>query len=180
MPPFPEDQAIALIERQLGAPVSELFARFDSQPLASASVAQVHAAQLKSGEEVVVKVVRPGLKPVIRQDLAWLFLLARIAERASADARRLHPVDVVSDYEKTIYDELDLLREAANASQLRRNFEGSPLLYVPQVYWDPVSYTHLDVYKRQPMYMNVDRQPQLQRHREVPHATTGEPAWRTR
>ncbi|MBJ7546952.1 ubiquinone biosynthesis regulatory protein kinase UbiB, partial [Pseudomonas sp. OA3] len=136
VPPFPEDQAIALIEAQLGAPVSELFARFDSQPLASASVAQVHAAQLKSGEQVVVKVVRPGLKPVIRQDLAWLFLIARIAEKASADARRLRPVEVVSDYEKTIFDELDLLREAANASQLRRNFDGSPLLYVPQVYWD--------------------------------------------
>ncbi len=136
VPPFPEEQAIALIEAQLGAPVSELFARFDSQPLASASVAQVHAAQLKSGEQVVVKVVRPGLKPVIRQDLAWLFLIARIAEKASADARRLRPVEVVSDYEKTIFDELDLLREAANASQLRRNFDGSPLLYVPQVYWD--------------------------------------------
>ncbi|PZQ27917.1 MAG: ubiquinone biosynthesis regulatory protein kinase UbiB, partial [Ectopseudomonas oleovorans] len=106
VPPFPEAQAIALIERQLGAPVSELFARFDSQPLASASVAQVHAAQLKSGEEVVVKVVRPGLKPVIRQDLAWLFLIARVAEKASADARRLRPVEVVSDYEKTIFDEL--------------------------------------------------------------------------
>jgi len=136
VPPFPEDQAIALIERQLGAPVSEVFARFDSQPLASASVAQVHAAQLKTGEQVVVKVVRPGLKPIIRQDLAWLFLIARVAEKASADARRLRPVEVVSDYEKTIYDELDLLREAANASQLRRNFDGSPLLYVPQVYWD--------------------------------------------
>lgn len=136
VPPFPESQSIALIEEQLGASVSHLFARFDSHPLASASVAQVHAAQLKSGEEVVVKVVRPGLKPVIRQDLAWLFLIARIAEKVSADARRLRPVEVVSDYEKTIYDELDLLREAANASQLRRNFEGSPLLYVPQVYWD--------------------------------------------
>ena len=120
----------------MGARVSEVFARFDAQPLASASVAQVHAAQLKSGEEVVVKVIRPGLKPIIRSDLAWLFLAARLAEKASADARRLRPVEVVSDYEKTIYDELDLLREAANASQLRRNFEGSELLYVPQVYWD--------------------------------------------
>ncbi|MDC6695496.1 AarF/UbiB family protein, partial [Leclercia adecarboxylata] len=109
---------------------------FDVDPLASASVAQVHAAQLKTGEEVVVKVIRPGLKPIIGQDLAWLFILARAAERFSADARLLHPVDVVADYEKTIYDELDLLREAANASQLKRNFEGSPLLYVPQVYWD--------------------------------------------
>ncbi|MHA7114274.1 ubiquinone biosynthesis regulatory protein kinase UbiB [Pseudomonas promysalinigenes] len=136
VPPFDPKQSVALIEAQLGAPVAQLFSRFDVEPLASASVAQVHAARLKSGEEVVVKVVRPGLKPVIAQDLAWLFLIAKAAERASADARRLHPVEIVGDYEKTIYDELDLLREAANASQLRRNFEGSELMYVPQVYWD--------------------------------------------
>jgi len=136
VPPFDPAQSVALIEQQLGAPVSEVFARFDSQPLASASVAQVHAAQLKSGEEVVVKVIRPGLRPIIRQDLAWLYLFARLAERASTEARRLHLIDVVSDYEKTIYDELDLLREAANASQLRRNFENSPLLYVPQIHWE--------------------------------------------
>jgi ubiquinone biosynthesis protein len=136
VPPFDPAHSLALIEAQLGAKVGEVFARFDAQPLASASVAQVHGAQLKSGEEVVVKVIRPGLKPVIGQDIAWLFLLARLAEKASADARRLRPMEIVSDYEKTIYDELDLLREAANASQLRRNFEGSPLLYVPQVYWD--------------------------------------------
>lgn len=136
VPPFPGEKAIALIESQLGAPIAQVFSRFDITPLASASVAQVHAAQLRTGEEVVVKVVRPGLKPVISQDLAWLFLLARMAERVSAEARRLHPVEVVTDYEKTIYDELDLLREAANSSQLRRNFEDSSLLYVPQVYWD--------------------------------------------
>lgn len=136
VPPFPAAQAIALIEQQLGAPLARLFTRFDPQPLASASVAQVHAAQLRSGEDVVVKVVRPGLEPVIRQDMAWLFLLARLAERLSRDARRLRPVEVVSDYQKTILDELDLLREAANATQLRRNFDGSRLLYVPQVYWD--------------------------------------------
>ena len=136
VPPFDPKRAVALIEAQLGAPVAQLFSRFDVEPLASASVAQVHAARLKSGEEVVVKVVRPGLKPVIAQDLAWLFLIAKAAEHASADARRLHPVEIVGDYEKTIYDELDLLREAANASQLRRNFEGSELMYVPQVYWD--------------------------------------------
>ncbi|MHC6227795.1 ubiquinone biosynthesis regulatory protein kinase UbiB [Pseudomonas sp. X10] len=136
VPPFDPKQAVALIEEQLGAKVSEVFSRFDVEPLASASVAQVHAARLKSGEEVVVKVVRPGLKPVIAQDLAWLFLIAKGAERVSADARRLHPVEVVRDYEKTIFDELDLLREAANASQLRRNFEGSEMMYVPQVYWD--------------------------------------------
>jgi ubiquinone biosynthesis protein len=136
VPPFESQKAIDLIESQLGAKISEVFSRFDVAPLASASVAQVHAAQLKTGEEVVVKVVRPGLKPIIGSDLAWLFILAKIAERMSADARLLHPVDVVADYEKTIYDELDLLREAANSSQLRRNFEGSNMLYVPEVYWD--------------------------------------------
>lgn len=136
VPPFPAEQARALIEQQLGAPIEQIFRRFEQQPLASASVAQVHAAQLRSGEDVVVKVVRPGLAPIIRQDMAWLFLLARLAERVSADARRLRPVEVVSDYERTIFDELDLMREAANATQLRRNFDGSPLLYVPHVYWD--------------------------------------------
>ena len=136
VPPFDPQVAVKLIEEQLGATISEVFSRFDIEPLASASVAQVHSAKLKTGEEVVVKVVRPGLKPIIGSDLAWLFILARVAERLSADARLLHPVDVVSDYEKTIYDELDLLREAANASQLKRIFEGSQLLYVPQVYWD--------------------------------------------
>lgn len=136
VPPFPSEQARALIEAQLGAPIESIFNRFDNQPLASASVAQVHAAQLKSGEDVVVKVIRPGLKPIIAQDLAWLFLAARLAEKSSVDARRLRLVEVVSDYEKTIYDELDLLREAANASQLRRNFQDSALIYVPQVYWD--------------------------------------------
>lgn len=136
VPPFDQQVAIKLIEEQLGARICDVFSRFDETPLASASVAQVHAACLKTGEEVVVKVVRPGLKPIIGQDLAWLFILARMAERVSADARLLHPVQVVMDYEKTIYDELDLLREAANSSQLRRNFEGSDLLYVPQVYWD--------------------------------------------
>ncbi|MFC3607706.1 ubiquinone biosynthesis regulatory protein kinase UbiB [Stutzerimonas tarimensis] len=136
VPPFSSDIATALIERQLGAPIDTLFARFDRKPLASASVAQVHAARLRTGEEVVVKVIRPGLKPIIDQDVAWLYLLAKFAERASAEARRLRPVEVVDDYAKTIYDELDLLREAANSSQLKRNFEKSQLLYVPQVYWD--------------------------------------------
>ncbi|WAH58412.1 ubiquinone biosynthesis regulatory protein kinase UbiB [Pseudomonas silvicola] len=136
VPPFDPQKAVKLIEEQLGKKISEVFSRFDVEPLASASVAQVHSAQLRTGEEVVVKVVRPGLKPIIGQDLAWLFLLARWAEKFSADARLLHPVDVVADYEKTIYDELDLLREAANSSQLRRNFEDSDMLYVPQVYWD--------------------------------------------
>ncbi|MBB3102888.1 ubiquinone biosynthesis regulatory protein kinase UbiB [Azomonas macrocytogenes] len=136
VPPFDPNKAIALIERQLGASIEKIFASFESKPLASASVAQVHAARLHSGEEVVVKVVRPGLKFVIDQDLAWLYLLAKTAERTFSEARRLHLVEIVDDYAKTIYDELDLLREAANASQLKRNFENSQVLYVPQIYWD--------------------------------------------
>ena len=136
VPPFDSVRAKALIERQLNARIVEVFASFEDRPLASASVAQVHAARLHGGEDVVVKVVRPGLQQIIDQDLAWLYLLARMAEKAFREARRLHLVEVVDDYAKTIHDELDLLREAANASQLRRNFENSPMLYVPQIYWD--------------------------------------------
>src|SRR5690554_6150627 len=135
VPPFSSKKSMQLIEEQLGASISEVFKTFSSTPLASASIAQVHAAQLKTGEDVVVKVIRPGLKPIIAQDLAWLYLLASIAERVAPEARRLRPKEVVSDYEKTIYDELDLLREAANTSQLRRNFSDSSMLYVPQIYW---------------------------------------------
>lgn len=135
VPPFSSEHAMRLIEEQLSAKIDDVFSEFSSAPLASASIAQVHAARLKTGEDVVVKVIRPGLKPIIAQDIAWLLLLAGLVERASPEARRLHPKEVVSDYEKTIYDELDLLREAANASQLRRNFIDSPLLYVPEIYW---------------------------------------------
>ncbi len=136
VPPFGETESIAIIERALGKPVSELFATFEATPMASASVAQVHAATLHTGEQVVVKVVRPDIEPVIRQDMALLYTLARLLARYSADGRRLRPVEVVSDYEITILDELDLGREAANASQLRRNFEDSHLVYIPQIYWD--------------------------------------------
>ncbi|MEE4662149.1 MAG: ubiquinone biosynthesis regulatory protein kinase UbiB [Halieaceae bacterium] len=143
VPPFSPDAFRRIVEQSLGADTDTLFASFDAQPLASASVAQVHTATLHSGEEVVVKVIRPGIEPVIRQDLRLLHLLARMLRRLSADGRRLRPVEVVNDYEITILDELDLQREAANASQLRRNWEGSPLCYVPEVHWD---YTRRDVY----------------------------------
>ncbi len=136
VPPFPSDRARQRIEEQLGQTIDSVFAEFSDTPLASASVAQVHAARLLDGTEVVVKVTRPGIGETIHQDMQWLFLAARLLERASSEARRLRPVEVVSDYEKTIFDELDLHREAANASQLRRNFEGSPLLYIPRVYFD--------------------------------------------
>ncbi|MFZ2288287.1 MAG: ubiquinone biosynthesis regulatory protein kinase UbiB [Halopseudomonas yangmingensis] len=136
VPPFPAAEARSRIEEQLGQPIDQLFASFSDQPLASASVAQVHAARLQDGSEVVVKVIRPGIRRTIHQDIQWLFLAARLLERLSSDGRRLRPVEVVSDYEKTIFDELDLLREAANGSQLRRNFEDSPILYVPRMHWE--------------------------------------------
>ncbi len=136
VPPFPAAESRTLIEGELGDSVSRLFARFEETPMASASVAQVHAATLHDGREVVVKVVRPGIEGVIRQDIALLFTLARLAARYLPDGRRLRPVEVVADYEHVILDELDLGREAANTSQLRRNFAGSNLVYAPEVHWD--------------------------------------------
>lgn len=135
VPPFPSEQFIAIVEEALGGKVSELFQRFDSEPLASASVAQVHTAQLIDGREVVVKAIRPGIDKVIREDLELMFQLARWVERHTPNGRRLRPVEVVEDYRLTIFDELNLQREAANTSLLRRNFLDSPLLYVPEVYW---------------------------------------------
>jgi len=136
VPPFPAEESRAIIERELGGSVDRLFASFEAAPMASASVAQVHAATLHDGREVVVKVVRPGIEAVIRQDIALLFTLARLAARYLPDGRRLRPVEVVSDYEHVILDELDLGREAANTSQLRRNFADGKLVYVPEVHWD--------------------------------------------
>jgi ubiquinone biosynthesis protein len=136
VPPFPADQSRAIVEKALGGKVEDIFARFDTEPMASASIAQVHAAKLHSGEEVIVKVVRPGIEKAIRKDVDLMYTLARLAQKYSREARRLRPLEVVEEYEKTIFDELDLMREAANASQLRRNFLNSEMLYIPQVYWD--------------------------------------------
>ncbi len=136
VPPFPAEVAARIIEASYGEPLSKVFAHFEAEPFASASIAQVHGATLHSGEDVIVKVLRPGILPVIRRDIALLYTIAANLERFWADARRLRPREVVGEFEKTILDELDLLREAANASQLRRNFDNSPLLYVPEVYWD--------------------------------------------
>ncbi|MGH8369403.1 MAG: ubiquinone biosynthesis regulatory protein kinase UbiB [Gammaproteobacteria bacterium] len=135
VPPFPGVEARAMVERALNAPVTELFDAFDETPLASASIAQVHAARLKDQRDVVVKVLRPGVERIIRDDLDVLHLLANLAQRYWPDGRRLRPREVVDEYEKTVLDELDLMREAANAAQLKRNFEGSTLLYVPEVHW---------------------------------------------
>lgn len=133
--PFDTDTFIGIVENSLNGRIDELFQRFDREPLASASVAQVHAAILQDGREVVVKAIRPGIERVIRQDIDLLFTLARWLERNSVDGRRLRPVEIVDDYQHTIFDELNLQREAANTATLRRNFAGSPLLYVPEVYW---------------------------------------------
>jgi ubiquinone biosynthesis protein len=142
VPPFPGAVAREIIERAYGRPVTEIFADFNEQPLAAASIAQVHVARLLAGQEVVVKVLRPGMRVWIERDLEVLYALAQLAQRYWAPARRLRPLEIVGEYEKTIIDELDLMREAANAAQLRRNFAGSDLLYVPEVYWD---YCRLDV-----------------------------------
>ncbi|MBS0612825.1 MAG: ubiquinone biosynthesis regulatory protein kinase UbiB [Proteobacteria bacterium] len=136
VPPFPGEQAQAAIEASLGGPVQSFFDDFQPTPIAAASIAQVHTARLKNGTEVVVKVLRPGMHQVIRRDIDVLHALAGLADRYWAGARRLRPREVVAEYEKTVFDELDLMREAANAAQLKRNFAGSSLLYVPQVYWD--------------------------------------------
>ena len=136
VPPFSGETAAGIVRDALGRPIEEVFGEFVREPLASASIAQVHAARLRDGREVVVKVVRPEIEKVIRRDVSLLHLVAELAQRYWPDARRLHPREVVAEYEKTILDELDLLREAASASQLRRNFEGSDLLHVPEVFWE--------------------------------------------
>jgi ubiquinone biosynthesis protein len=136
VPPFPGSIAREAIEKAHGRPVTQTFSSFDETPLAAASIAQVHAATLHDGTEVVVKVLRPGMSAIIKRDLEVLYALAGLAQRYWSESRRLRPLEVVAEYEKTILDELDLMREAANASQLKRNFLGSDLLYVPEIYWD--------------------------------------------
>jgi len=136
VPPFSGAEARAIIEKSLEKSTDELFAQFDETPLASASIAQVHTAVLHSGEEAIVKVVRPEIAKTIRHDIDLMMLIAKMVSKTSNLGKRLRPVEVVEDYEKVIFDELDLGREAANASQLRRNHEGSPDLYVPEIYWD--------------------------------------------
>lgn len=136
VPPFPAEQARAIIEQAYGKPLDAVFSRFDNIPIASASIAQVHGACLLNGREVVVKVVRPGIEPVIRRDLDLMHTFADLVHRYWEMGRRLRPQEVVNEFEMTLLDELDLLREASNASQLRRNFRDSGLLYVPDVVFD--------------------------------------------
>jgi ubiquinone biosynthesis protein len=135
VPAFDSQQSKRLIEQALKQTVVDAFAEFDDEPLASASVAQVHSARLISGEAVVVKIIRPGIRRTIERDLKLMRLVAKVINAAVPDLRRLRLHDVIDEYEKTILDELDLQREAGNASQFRRNFENSNLLYIPKMYW---------------------------------------------
>jgi len=136
VPPFPGKEARRIIEDAFGNKIEDIFLEFDETPLASASIAQVHAATMKDGRKMIVKVVRPDVEEVIRRDLGLMYFLAEKAERYTEDGRRLGPVNVIKEFEKTLLAELDLMREAANASQLRRNFADSDMLYVPEVDWD--------------------------------------------
>ncbi|MGV3573352.1 MAG: ubiquinone biosynthesis regulatory protein kinase UbiB [Ramlibacter sp.] len=140
VPPFPSEVAVATIERAFRRPLADVFESFEQVPVASASIAQVHFAtvRLRNGElkEVAVKVLRPGMLPVIEKDLDLMRMMARWVEGASADARRLKPREVVAEFDKYLHDELDLVREAANAAQLRRNMDGLHLVLIPEMYWD--------------------------------------------
>lgn len=135
VPAFPGPRAREIVERAYGQSTASMFAEFDETPLASASIAQVHAARLVTGQDVIVKVVRPNIRRVIERDISLMRVLANTAERYWSHGRQLKPTRVVAEIEKTILDELDMLREAANASQLRRNFADSKVMYVPEIFW---------------------------------------------
>jgi len=136
VPPFPAEEAIEILNGAYGEPVEKVFKRFDVEPFAAASIAQVHTAQLKSGAEVIVKLLRPGVQEQIERDIDVLRMIAGLADRYWEHGKRLRPLEVVAEYEQTVIDELDLMREAANTAQLKRNFSGSDMLYVPDIYWD--------------------------------------------
>jgi ubiquinone biosynthesis protein len=136
VPPFPSEQAVEILEATYGKSLDDVFERFDIEPFAAASIAQVHTAKLSEGVEVIVKLLRPGVQDIIERDVEVLRLLAGLADKYWQHGKRLRPLEIVDEYENTIIDELDLMREAANAAQLKRNFAGSDMLYVPDVFWD--------------------------------------------
>jgi ubiquinone biosynthesis protein len=136
VPPFPSAVAVATIERAFGRGIDQIFDGFEQEPVASASIAQVHFASLKDGREVAIKVLRPNMLPVIEKDLALMRLMAAWVEKLSADGKRLKPREVVAEFDKYLHDELDLVREASNAAQLRRNMEGLDLVLIPEMHWE--------------------------------------------
>lgn len=149
VPPFPGEEALAIIAKSFGRSAFEIFASFEVTPLASASMAQVHAATLHTGEEVVVKILRPHMRKIIEQDIALLRTMAQLADTWWAESKRYKPLQVVDEFEFSLLDELDLQREAANAAQLKRNFQHSPLLKIPEIYWD---YVHRNILVMERIY----------------------------
>ncbi len=165
VPPFSSEVAVATIERAFGKPLSEVFSDFQQVPVASASIAQVHLATLRGGRhggrEVAVKVLRPHMRPVIDKDLSLMRMMAGWVERLSSDGKRLKPREVVAEFDKYLHDELDLVREAANAAQLRRNMQGLDLVLIPEMFWD---YCHTDVMVMERMYgVPINRVDELRR-----------------
>ncbi|MAF83750.1 MAG: ubiquinone biosynthesis regulatory protein kinase UbiB [Gammaproteobacteria bacterium] len=136
VPPFSGAMALQAIHNAFGQPADEVFAKFNPEAMAAASIAQVHVATLHNDLEVIVKILRPNVLKEVERDIEILYLIANLAQRYWAEGHRLRPIEVVAEYETTVLNELDLMREAANAAQLRRNFNGSSLIYVPEVYWD--------------------------------------------
>ena len=134
--PFPSEVAVATIERAFGKPLGQVFASFEQQPVASASIAQVHFATLQDGREVAVKVLRPNMLHVIDKDLGLMRMMAGWVETLLSDGKRLKPREVVAEFDKYLHDELDLVREASNAAQLRRNMAGLDLVLIPEMHWD--------------------------------------------
>jgi ubiquinone biosynthesis protein len=165
VPPFSSSVAVATIERAFGKPLDAVFSHFDPVPVASASIAQVHFATLldgrHGGREVAVKVLRPNMLPVIDKDLSLMRMMAGWVERLSADGKRLKPREVVAEFDKYLHDELDLVREAANAAQLRRNMQGLELVLIPEMLWD---YCHTEVMVMERMHgLPINRVDELRR-----------------
>jgi len=147
VPAFSGVKAREMVEKAYGESVQDVFLWFDEAPLASASIAQVHPARLKNNSEVIVKIIRPDIEKTIKRDIALLYTFADLAQRYWSEGKRLRPREIVEEYQKTIFDELDLMREAASASQLRRNFLNSPILYIPEIYW-PLTRSNVMVMER--------------------------------
>ena len=134
--PIPSEKVIDQLSKIYGLPLKKVFLKFDSNPLAAASVAQVHGAVLKDGTEVIVKILRPDIQKFIKRDIEMLYFLANLANKYWLGSKNLKPLEIITEYEKTVMNELNLMREGANTAQLKRNFEGSSLLYVPNIFWD--------------------------------------------
>ena len=137
--PFPKEISMRIIEEELGSKINEVFNSFTPEPLASASIAQVHEAQLKNGKDVIIKVVRPNIKNEIEKDLLLMKRIAVFLTSLSDDFKRMHLIELVNDYEMLVYDETDLIKESSNAKKIKNNFKDSKLIYIPEIYWDYVT-----------------------------------------